>query len=45
MLLPFGFTESGVAQTQPGWWLWAAYLVLAAALFVAGSKALDRKEI
>ena len=45
VLLPFGFTESGVAPTQPGWWLWVAYLVLAAAVFTAGSKALDRKEI
>ena len=45
VLLPFGFTESGVAPTQPGWWLWAAYLVLAAAVFIAGSRALDRKEI
>lgn len=45
VLLPFGFTESGVARTQPGWWLWAAYLVLAAAVFIAGSRALDRKEI
>lgn len=45
VLLPFSFTESGVAPTQPSWWLWAAYLVLAAAVFTAGSKALDRKEI
>ena len=45
VLLPFGFTESGIAPTQPGWWLWAAYLVLAAAVFIAGSRALDRKEI
>ena len=45
VLLPFGFTESGVTPTQPGWLLWAAYLVLAAAVFTAGSKALDRKEI
>ena len=45
VLLPFSFTESGVTPTQPGWWLWAVYLVLAAAVFTAGSKALDRKEI
>ena len=45
VILPFGFTETGVTPTQPSWLLWAGYLVLAAAIFVAGTKAFDRKEI
>ena len=45
VILPFGFTEAGVTPSQPGWVLWSGYLVLAVAVLVAGTKALDRKEI
>ena len=45
VILPFGFTEAGVTPSQPGWLLWSGYLVLAVAVLVAGTKALDRKEI
>ena len=45
VILPFGFTETGVTPMQPGWLLWSGYLILAAAIFVAGTEDLDRKEI
>ena len=45
VLTPFNFAESGVEAVQVHWPLWAGYLVLVSALFGAGTKALDRKEI
>ena len=45
VLTPFSFAESGVEAVQVHWPLWIGYLVLVSALFGAGIKALDRKEI
>ncbi|AQQ15053.1 ABC-2 family transporter protein [Corynebacterium glaucum] len=45
VLTPFNFAESGVEAVQAHWPLWAGYLVIVSALFGAGTKVLDRKEI
>ena len=45
MLTPFTFGDAGITPTAPHWFAWGVYLLVAAAVFTAATRMLDRKEL
>lgn len=45
MLVPFTFNDSSIEPTAPHWLAWGAYIVVAAAVFAAATRMLNRKEL
>ena len=45
MLTPFTFTDTGIAPTAPHWLAWGVFILAAAAVFLAATRMLDRKEL